>query len=249
MNVKRFFSYDWDAIAGVLAAVAAIILHFLHIADEQVILPILLALMALLFINFMRHERNNEHTAGQVEQVQRMVAKIKSSLSIPDVVLIGPRHLRAANEQFARNMRGEAILFNVCLSMYRTQILFDALLRPAIENPLVTSIHFILDENQKELWQTEILPKLGTCGGGDKVKEPRWCNLSKNLSFILADTQPDGAAEALLSFWGEPFMAQSNERNIPRYIFHIQAHSELLPHLVELERNCSMLQTIRIPET
>lgn len=240
MKGKRFFSYDWDAIAGVLAAVAAIILHLLHIADEHIIMPIVLALMALLFINFMRHERNNEHTAGQVEQIQRMAAKIKSSLTIPDVVLIGPRQLREANEQFARSMRGEAIFFNVCLSMYRTQMLFDTLLRPAIENSQATSIHFVLDESQKELWQTEILPKIAACNGGGKVREPHWCNLSKNLSFILADTQPDGATEALLSFWGEPFMAQSTERNVPRYIFHVQTHSELLPHLVELERNCRM---------
>ena len=240
MKGKRLFSYEWDAIAGVLAAVAAIILHLLHIADERIIMPIVLALMALLFINFMRHERNNERTAGQVEQIQGMAAKIKSSLTIPDVVLIGPRHLREANEQFARNMRGEAILFNVCLSMYRTQMLFDALLRPAIENHQVASIHFALDESQKGVWQAEILPKISACNGGSKVHEPHWCNLSKNLSFILADTQPDGAAEALLSFWGEPFMAQSTERNVPRYIFHVQAHSELLPHLVELERNCRM---------
>ena len=240
MKGKRFFSYEWDAIAGVLAAVAAIVLHLLHIVDEHVIMPIVLVLMALLFINFMRHERNNERTAGQVEQIQRMAAKIKSSLTIPDVELIGPRQLREANEQFARNMRGEVILFNVCLSMYRTQMLFDMLLRPAIENSQVTSIHFVLDENQKELWQAEVLQKITACNDGSKVREPRWCNLSKNLSFILADTQPEGATEALLSFWGEPFMAQSTERNVPRYIFHVQAHSELLPHLVELERNCRM---------
>lgn len=240
MKGKRFFSYDWDAIAGVLAAVAAIILHLLHIVDEHVIMPIVLTLMALLFINFMRHERSNERTAGQVEQIQRMAAKIKSSLTIPDVVLIGPRQLRTANEQFARNMRGEAILFNVCLSMYRTQMLFDMLLRPAIENSQVTSIHFVLDDSQKELWQSEILPKITACNGDSKVREPHWCNLSKNLSFILADTQPDGETEALLSFWGEPFMAQSTGQNVPRYIFHVQAHSELLPHFVELERNCRM---------
>jgi hypothetical protein len=184
----------------------------------------------------MRHERNNEHTAGQVEQIQRMAENIKSSLTIPDVVLIGPRQLRAANEQFAINMRGETILFNVCLSMYRTPMLFDMLLRPTIENSQVTSIHFVLDENQKELWKSEILPKITACSGGSKVRDPHWCNLDQTLSFILADTQPDGATEALLSFWGEPFMAQSTERNVPRYIFHVQAHSELLPHFVELVR-------------
>jgi hypothetical protein len=240
MKLKRFLSYEWDAIAGILAAAAAIMLHLLHIVDEHVILPIVLALMALLFINFMRHTRNNERTAGQVEQTQKMVARMQSSLSTPDVVLIGPRQLRTANEQFARNMSGEAILFNVCLSMYRTQPLFDALLRPAIENAQVTSIQFVLDESQQGLWQDEVLPKIAACDGNSKVQEPHWCALSKNISFILADTRSEAAEEALLSFWGEPFMAQSTERNVPRYIFHIQAHSELLPHLVEMERSCRM---------
>jgi len=112
MKPNRFLSYEWDAIAGILAATAAIVLHQLHIADEHIILPIVLALMALLFISFMRHTLSNERTAGQVERTQNMVAQIKLSLADPDVVLIGPRQLRTANEQFARNMRGEAILFN-----------------------------------------------------------------------------------------------------------------------------------------
>ncbi len=45
MKKHKFLSYEWDAIAGVLAAVIAIILHLLHIVDEAVVLPILLALL------------------------------------------------------------------------------------------------------------------------------------------------------------------------------------------------------------
>ena len=97
LKLKRLLSYEWDAIAGILAATAGIILHLLHIVDEHIILPIVLALMALLFINFMRHTRNNEHTAEQVERTQKMVSRIKASLSVPDIVLIGPRQLRTAN--------------------------------------------------------------------------------------------------------------------------------------------------------
>ncbi len=240
MNKNRLLSYEWDAIAGILAAVAAIVLHFLNFIDDQVILPVVLTLMALLLINFMRHTRNNELTAEQVEHLHKMVVKINASLEVPDIVLIGPRQISSTNEHFARNMRGEATLFNVCLSMYRTQPLFDALLRPIMENPHVTSVQFILDVNQKELWHAEILPKIGNSSAASKVKEPRWCTLEKNLSFILADTQPDGPAEALLSFWGEPFMSQSTERNVPRYILHVQAHSELLTQLVELDRSCHL---------
>ncbi len=238
MKKNRLLSYEWDAIAGILAAVIAIILHFLHVIDEHIILPVVLTLMALLFINFMRHTQNNEHTAEQVEHIHKMVTKINSSLAAPDIMLIGPRQLRTANERFARHMRGEATLFNMCLSMYRTQPLFDTLLRPIIENSQVTSVQFVLDVSQKESWQTEILPKIGNSIAARKVKEPRWCSLERNLSFILADTQPEGPTEALLSFWGEPFMSQSTERNVPRYILHVQAHSELMTQLVELDRNC-----------
>ena len=248
MNKNRLLNYEWDAIAGILAAVVAIILHFLHIIDEHIILPVVLTLMALLFINFIRHTNNNEHTAAQVELILNAVSKINASLATPDIVLIGPRQLQASNEQFSHNMQGNATLFNVCLSMYRTQALFDRLLGPIINNPHVISVEFVLDISQKDIWETEIQLMLTHCKSANKVKEPRWCSLQKNLSFILCDTQPDGHTEALLSFWGEPFMSQSTAHNVPRYILHVQAHSELLTQLVELDRNCHIHNAELCPE-
>jgi phosphate/sulfate permease len=237
MKIKRFLSLEWDAIAGIVAAVVAIILHTLHIVDEHVILPLVLGLIALLFINFMRHTRNNELTAEQVDHTAHTVNSIQSALKHPDVILIGSRHLRSANEQFIKHMSGDTIWFNVCLSMYKPQPLFDALLRPAVENPMVSSIQFVLNESQRNLWLQFIQPQIAACSGNAKVREPRWCNLTKTLSFIVADSQLSGGTEALLSFWGEPFMAQTTERDVPRFIFHVQKNSDLLPHLVELERS------------
>jgi hypothetical protein len=242
MNLRKMLSFEWEAIAGILASVAAIILHLLHLADADLILPIVLALMALLFINFMRHTRRNEATAEQVERTEHAVRRIQAAIKTPDITLVGPRQLRSVSEGFAKQMKGDAIWFNVCLSMYKPQPLFDALLRPAVENPMVTSIQFVLDESQEELWLNVVKPHIDACAGRAKVREPRWCNLSKNISFILADSQHSGGVEALLSFWGEPFMAQSTGRDVPRYIFHVQKHSELLPHLVELERGCGHRQ-------
>lgn len=238
MKVKRFLSLEWDAIAGIVAAVAAIVLDLLHLVDEHVILPIALALMALLFINFMRHTRNNELTAEQVEHTAHAVSRIQSKLKPPEVILVGPRHLRSAKEQFIQHMSGDTVWYNVCLSMYKPQPLFDALLRPALDNPMVTSVQFILDESQRDLWQQVIQAKIAACVGNTKVREPRWHSLSKTVSFILADNQLSGGAEALLSFWGEPFMAQTTEQDVPRFIFHVQRHSELLPHLLELAQSC-----------
>jgi hypothetical protein len=55
------------------------------------------------------------------------------------------------------------------------------------------------------------------------------------VSFILADTDA-GATEAHLSFRGEPFMSRQPGFDIPRYVFHVQAHSDLVPQLIEMER-------------
>jgi len=236
MKLKRFLNLEWDAIAGIIAAVAAIALHLLHVVDEHVVLPIILALMGLLFINFMRHTRNNEITAEQVDRTADAIHHIQSALKRPDVLLIGPRHLLSANETFVRNMSGDTIWFNVCLAMYRPQPLFDGLLAQAVDNPKVSSIQFILDESQRTLWEREIQPRIATCAGHAKVREPRWQQLSKTVSFILADSQSSGEPEALLSFWGEPFMAQTTDRDVPRFIFHVHGHSELLPHLEEMAR-------------
>jgi hypothetical protein len=34
-------------------------------------------------------------------------------------------------------------------------------------------------------------------------------------------------------------MAQSTAQDVPRFIFHVHGNSELLPHLIELERSCT----------
>ena len=49
MKIKRFLSLEWDAIAGIVAAVVAIILHTLHIVDEHVILPLVLVAVYQLY--------------------------------------------------------------------------------------------------------------------------------------------------------------------------------------------------------
>ncbi len=236
MKLKNILKFEWDAIAGIIAAVTAIVLHLLHIVDEHTILLILLALVGLLFINFLRHTNENEKTAHQVIQSARKISKIQQAIQPPDVILVGPRHLKTSHEAFLLNLSGNTIWFNVCLSMYRTQALFDALLKKALENQRVTTIQFVLDANQKQVWNDTVLPMIENSGFSNKVNAPQWQTLDNPVSFILGDSSLTGEAEALLSFWGAPFMAQTTEHEIPRYIFHVQQRSELLPHLEELVR-------------
>ena len=236
MNLKRLREIDWEAIAGIVAAVTALVLHLLHIADEALLLTIALVVLAVALVRDLRREGRDERLAAVVETTAERVLRVQEALVPPDAILVGPRRLRAASEAFARRAHGEMIWFNVCLLMFRPQSLFDALLRPAVENPNVTAIQFVLDDGERTRWQQEVLPKIAACAGREKVREPHWSRRQESVSFILSDTEPGGATEAQLSFWGEPFMARAVGREIPRYIFHVQHHSELIPQLVELAR-------------
>ena len=235
-GMKRLLRIEWDAVAGILAAVAALVMHFLHLIEQDVLLMIALVLLALLFLRDLRGERQIERITKSLDNASATLGHIQASLSPPDAIVIGPNRLRAASEDFARAARGDMIWFHVCLQMFRPQPLFDALLRPAIENPDVNSIQFVLDSDQTDLWDKEVLPKIRLCNGGEKVQEPCWGKIRENVLFIISDAASVNTAECLLSFWGEPFMSHDVGLDVPRYIFHLPGHSELPRRLVELER-------------
>lgn len=234
--MKRLLRIDWDVIAGITAAVMAIVLHLLHIVDVEVLFTIVLVLLALLLFRDLRRESHDEHLGEAVDQLKGDVRSIELSLETPAAVLVGPRHLRSESRRFVETARGEMVWFNVCFLMFRSQEVFDLLLRPAIENPLVRSIQFISDESEQGLWAQNMLPKIRACDGSEKVLEPRWRTLPQTVSFILAETTHKGQTEALLSFWGEPFMARTIDKQVPRYVFWVHGHSDLVAQLVDLER-------------
>lgn len=100
----------------------------------------------------------------------------------------------------------------------------------------------VLAKREQPLGEQHVQPKLAACSGSEKVRETRWCELPETISFILAETEPHGATEALLSFWGEPFMSRTTAKQVPRYIFRVHGHSELVTQFVELERQHRMGQ-------
>jgi hypothetical protein len=234
-SMERLRRLDYEAVAGLIAAVVALVLHLLHVADEGLLLAIVLVIMALMLLRDLRREDREERETQAIERTITAISDIRTAVTPPDTVLIGPTALREESSRFSQRARGEMVWFNVCLSMFEPQSLFDALLRPAVENPRVTSIRFILDEGEQERWRRIVVPKLADCAGASSVLEPVWAPVDESVSCILAETD-GGGIEALLSFWGEPFMTRSPGRDVPRYIFHVQRHSELIGRLRELER-------------
>ena len=235
--MKRLLELNWEAIAGVLAALTALILHLLHIVDQSVLLPIVLVLLALLLVRDLRRESQEERIRAAVERSEISLREIVSALKAPEAILVGPSELSSSTEQFVGRIRGEVVWFNVCLLMFRPQSTFDMLLRPIIDNPQVNSVRFISRHSEKVLWENELMPKVAGCSGANKVKEPEWHEVEGTVSFILAKTGSDGKEEALVSFWDEPFMSRVSGKQLPRYVFHIQAHSGLVARFREIERS------------
>ncbi len=233
--MARLRQLDFEALAGLIAAIAALVLHLLHVADEGVLLAIVLVILALILLRDMRREDREDRETRAIEHSLAAIGDIRAAVLPPDTLLIGPAALREESARFSQRARGEMVWFNVCLSMFEPQALFDVLLRPAVENPQVTSVRFVLDEGERERWQNVVLPKVAACRGAASVAEPVWVSLDEAVSCILAETDA-GGVEALLSFWGEPFMARSSGRDVPRYIFHVQRRSELIGRLRDLER-------------
>jgi len=54
--MKRIRQIDVEAIAGLTAAVIALVLHLLHVADEGVLLAIVLVILALILVRDLRRE-------------------------------------------------------------------------------------------------------------------------------------------------------------------------------------------------
>ena len=125
--MKRLLRLDWDAIAGIVAAVAALVMHFLHVIEADILLMIAVVLIALLFLRDLRRERHAERMAECVQQTEAVVKEIQAKLIPPDVILIGPRQLRTASEGFLVRARGDMVWFHVCLLMFKPQSLFDSL--------------------------------------------------------------------------------------------------------------------------
>ena len=234
--IQRLIRQDWEAIAGILAAVAALILHFLHVTDINVILLIIVVLMALLLIRDIRREHQTEAEARLDERIMRSLENIEKSTQVPEVTLVGPAKLREESTRFARQAHGEVVWFNMCLSMYRSQEPFDLMLRPFIENPEVKSVRFILKNTEKERWEKDVEPKIKACPGCKKVIAPFWRELDDAISYVMVETQDKGKFRALISFWGEPFMAIGIKKNVPRYVLWVGENSSLIDGLKEYDR-------------
>jgi hypothetical protein len=237
LSVPSLRKFEWEAIAGLVAAVTALVLHFLHFTDANILRVITLVLVALLFLRYFRNEGRWE-TLGEATQTSlRLLEEIKGVIPQPEIDLIGPARLRCATAQFAGRCQGTVVWFNACPEMLATKELCQAILHPFLANPRINTLRFVLDHRQREHWETVVQATLGPFRESGKVEPPVWGDLDSGVSFLIGETDTvEGKAEALVSCWGEPFMAVHHDRRVPGYIIHVRQHSELIGRLREVER-------------
>lgn len=228
---------EWEAIAGIGAAIVAITLHFLHVTDANILRVITLTLVALLFLRDLRAEERWDAMGEASKESLRLLVEIQSAIHPAEIDLIGPARLRCAAAQFAARAQGEVVWFNACSHMLETKDLFDAIVHPFLLNPQVTKIRFVLEPGEREHWETKIQPALDAYHASHKIEPPCWDTLDSGVSFVIAETDTvTGKAEALVSFSEEPFMVVHHDRRMPGYILHVRDNSELIGRLREVER-------------
>jgi len=112
--LKRLLKQDWEVVAVLLAAIIALILHFLHITDLGLLMAIAIVLLAIFLIRDIKRESQAEHFALVEARIENSLITLQSSLTPPDVTLIGPSQLQAESVRFAKRGQGEVIFFNIC---------------------------------------------------------------------------------------------------------------------------------------
>ena len=102
--MRRFRNVEWEAVAGVVAAVVALVLHLLGVADEGVLLTVMLVLLALLLLSVVRGQGREQHVDEVLQSVAGDLAGLRASLTPPDAILVGPAlaaHARASDSRGA----------------------------------------------------------------------------------------------------------------------------------------------------
>lgn len=235
VSLRRLLRIEWDVIAGIIAALVAMLLSFMGIVSETVGRGIILLLCALLLIRDLRGEAREIRMFDKLDVIKRHVANATAARQT-EVQLIGPKKLRQEFAEFATTVYGEVRWFNVCCRMFRRQEIFDATLLRFLENPKVSAVYLMCRPAERPFWFSDLVPKLQKCEHGKKVRPPLWGEIRGSVSFILGDVDGDGRDEALVSVLDEPFSANSHGMQVPRFIFRIFSQCDLMAPLEEVAR-------------
>ncbi|MFQ5800415.1 MAG: hypothetical protein ACE5HH_01680 [Candidatus Hydrothermarchaeales archaeon] len=237
MSYYEMAKEHYEMVAVIIASFLALILHAADLLPETYILPLILFLLSLHVLHELRAGIKHDK---EVSDIHKKINALDTKIEAGEISLIKPKELLRHTREMALKNNGEIWWFNICINMFLSDVVFESVFRPAIENKDTKRIIPVLKAQYKDLWDKEIQSKIGKCTGAGKVSEPIWTEIGENIAFIAIDTGDGERKEADISVWGEPFMAEYRSgdskisRAVPRYLIHVKSNSELIYRLKDI---------------
>ena len=107
MSLRSLLRVDWDVIAGIAAAIIAMLLSFMGLVSEAVARGIILLLCALLLVRDLRRESREHRMFDKLDLLKRNLIGLSSTVRETDVSLVGPKRMRADVLDFTTALYGE----------------------------------------------------------------------------------------------------------------------------------------------
>jgi hypothetical protein len=237
MSFFELAKENFDIVAVIVASFLALVLHAAHLLPETYILPLILFLLALHVLHEMRNEIKH---AEEVAAIHNKISGIDTKIKAGEISLINPSELLEHTREMALKNNGEIWWFNICINMFLSDVVFENVFKPAIENNATTRIIPILKTEYKKIWESDVTPKISSCRGAERVSSPVWADIDENIAFIAIDSGGGSQKEADIAVWGEPFMAEymtqagKSKKSVPRYLIHVKSDSELIYRLKDI---------------
>lgn len=236
VHLRRLLAVEWDIVSGILAAVTAMILSYFSVVDATMVRAILLLLCALILVREFRNDYRLDINRELLDVIHHELRDIRETIGETDVVVIGALAMRHEVRDFASHVRGDVTWYNVCPRMFRREDVFTATLAQLIANPEVTSIHVFCNPCERDAWESIVAPRLRAMDREGKVGSPTFQPLSPAVSFVMGEREGMKHPHALVAILAEPFARQGTAPIMPRYLFRVQNHRDIISDMAELAR-------------
>ncbi|GBE17789.1 hypothetical protein BMS3Abin16_00377 [archaeon BMS3Abin16] len=238
MSFLELAKENFDIVAVIVASFLALVLHAADLLPETYILPLILFLLALHVLHEMRSEIKHDQ---EVAVIHSNISSIDMKIKAGEISLIKPSELLEHTREMALKNKGEIWWFNICINMFLSDVVFENVFKPAIENKDTTRIIPVLKDEYRKTWERDVTPKIKSCSGAENVSSPVWVeSIDENIAFIAIDSGEKPQKEADIAVWGEPFMAEymthegGLKKSVPRYLIHVKSDSELIYRLKDI---------------
>ncbi len=238
MSFLELAKENFDIIAVIAASFLALVLHAANLLPETYILPLILFLLALHVLHDLRAEIKHDE---EVAVINNKISGIDTKINAGETSLIKPDELLTHTREMALKNNGEIWWFNICINMFLSDVVFENVFKPAIENRKTTRIIPVLKDEYRKTWERDVTPKIRSCSGAENVSSPVWVeSIDENIAFIVIDSGERSQKEADIAVWGEPFMVEymthegGSTKSVPRYLIHVKSDSELIYRLKDI---------------